>query len=653
MYTSRHSLIFLALLSLFSHVIVAQTDLDSIYAVQVRKAVYLDKTIDTVSQPIVDWSNYPQTVQALCNRYRASGMPIHRSQFRHDYPLIFNQLGDSSFFAEALAYERIGIDFSEGEYVKLFASSFAGFQVLLKLLTPEIDRHNWQECLKILENYEEYFEDSNKERITELRELIEFGLNLELPAKTVIQTNKNTIDYDKYSPVITIDEREFYFCVDVHHQSERVFYMLKEDDRWKGARFQRIKGVGENTVPLYISADRNLLYLFDDGRVKIAERSSTQEDWQVVRDFEGITEEGQGKGGLAISNDQRVLIFSGRRLQRVGISTVENNDLYLSTLNSDGTWTLPINLGPVVNTQYAERSPYLHSDGKTLYFSSNGHVGFGGLDVFMTRRLDDTWLNWSMPQNLGIGVNGSGDDWGFIVSASGERAFLSSKGENSQVLFDVEVSSEHRPQPMKVLDMSVTNGAGNGIYADIEVRHIQSEEVILETETDSITGEFQIVLEKGKKYDITTQNSDYPETSRRLDLTDGKEQVEVFNIELKSFAELAAENISFPIDKLYFETKEAVIDSNSYASLRKIARTIIEKDFSIILEGHTDDVGSEKDNLDLSERRNFAVKSFLIQEGCSPNRIATKPFGESQPIGPNNTEEGRQKNRRVEIRIVQ
>ena len=365
------------------------------------------------------------------------------------------------------------------------------------------------------------------------------------------------------------------------------------------------------------------------------------------------------------SSDGNALIFASVREQDgFGVNNSHNefyhssqryySDLYVSTFENE-KWSTPINLGAQINTIYAERSPFLHPDMKTLYFSSDGHGGIGNLDVFMSTRISDScWDCWSDPINLGKQINSIEDDWGYKISTDGKVAYFSKDSESTsgEDIYSITLPAHLRPDVVAKIEGTLKDLNDNPVAASIRWEDLESNKVIGTAKSDPSSGEYFIVLPMGKNYGYFIEDTAYFPISRNLDLRDKSDAIEVSNeIVAVTFQEMIEKKIPIPMNNLFFEFGKSTILRSSIPELRRVADIIKSKDLSIELSGHTDNVGSASMNQKLSEDRAKSVKEFLIQAGVETERIITKGYGFSIPVDTNETEEGRAKNRRVEIRL--
>jgi outer membrane protein OmpA-like peptidoglycan-associated protein len=329
-------------------------------------------------------------------------------------------------------------------------------------------------------------------------------------------------------------------------------------------------------------------------------------------------------------------------------------DIYVTKKNEGGGWSDPINIGMPVNTNMSERSPFLHPDGKTLYFSSNGHATLGQLDVYKTTRLDDTWQNWSEPVNLGKEINTISDDWGYKVSLNGEKAYFSalnrSIGKGGYDIFYINLPSAARPDSLIIVSGEIKDKrTGKPVRAEVrwEIRQTGGLQGSLETIDEQSS--FKLPLKRGNEYGYYVTADGYLPYSASLTLPENYKKNEMdMVINLVSIpkkqgevSKLTASNIIFDYDS--YEVKEA-----SYTEITNIADLMNSiPDIKLRIEGHTDEEGTKEYNQRLSEKRAKAVKDLLVKFGVADSRLSYLGFGEEKPITTNIN-----KSRRVEFIFI-
>jgi outer membrane protein OmpA-like peptidoglycan-associated protein len=372
-----------------------------------------------------------------------------------------------------------------------------------------------------------------------------------------------------------------------------------------------------------------------------------------------------------------------------------NTDIWVAVRNDKNGFDEPINLGAKINTPFAEKKPFLHPDMKTLYFCSEGHHGFGGYDIFMAKRLNEnSWTEWSEPINLGKIINSPFDD-SFYISPTGELALIvSEKGGNNMGKLDIyqmTVPQRFRPEPVTTISGIVNDDKGKPIQAKIIWKENNEKNTLSsnnfkeniskikggDIETDE-NGNFYFVVPQSKNYIYYAEKDGYfggglninptPNPSpqgggQSPNLTQSKENgIKTSPLGVGGGAGLQISTLDktdknrkpFVMRSLNFDHNSDIIRTDSYFDLYRLAALLLQNpQIKLAIEGHTDNAGTHEFNEDLSQRRAKAVLNFLVKNGVKITNITSKGFGETVPIADNNTEIGKEKNRRVEFKVIE
>jgi outer membrane protein OmpA-like peptidoglycan-associated protein len=318
-----------------------------------------------------------------------------------------------------------------------------------------------------------------------------------------------------------------------------------------------------------------------------------------------------------------------------------------------------INLGNIINTPYTERSPFLHPDGKTLYFSSDGHSGIGKSDVFKSVRLSDSsWTMWSEPVNLGKEVNTAEEDWGYKISTDGNIAYFSTVndiGFGEEDIYYINLPKIAKPvSDVITITGKVIDEEGKPVDANIRWEDIDILKEVGVAKTDPETGEYFIALPVGKHYAYYADVKGYYSTVNYLDLTAAKAFQEMkTDVQIISIESLKKTGRSIRIENIFFDFDRFELKETSYEALNLLFKFMtMNPEIKVEINAYTDNVGSDKYNQQLSEKRAGAVVEYLVQKGINSSRLILHGYGEEFPVADNDTEEGRALNRRVEFRIV-
>jgi outer membrane protein OmpA-like peptidoglycan-associated protein len=372
--------------------------------------------------------------------------------------------------------------------------------------------------------------------------------------------------------------------------------------------------------------------------------SQGEDSWEQPAAFR-ITEDYNfsENADFTLSDNRRVLIYSAQRNEGKG-----DNDLWVSFLQENGNFSRPLNLGQTVNTACAETSPFLAPDMKTLYFASCGFAGYGGMDLYMTKRLDDTWTNWTTPVNLGPLVNSSEDEMYLTMAPNGDIFF--SRGDRNGDMDILRATTPLFKEPaheVRIIGKVYDNENKNPLKGKITY-YDDKNNLVASTPTNE-SGYYQLFLDAEKVYTYKMEIDCYENYSAALDLNIPKDStlalVDLYlePIYLESTQDLA---VFFDLDKAVLRMEES---NQQLDLLYNFLRN--NPGVSIDIGGHTCTIGAENYNLKLSADRAAAVKNEMIRRGIDSFRINTAGFGFSQPRASNDTEAGREQNRRVEFTI--
>lgn len=351
----------------------------------------------------------------------------------------------------------------------------------------------------------------------------------------------------------------------------------------------------------------------------------------------------------SLSSDGKTLYFIRGFKSADGI---RHQDIYVTTLDDEGNWSKAKKLSNIINTPYEEESVFIHPDNQTLYFSSNGHIGMGGLDIFMSKK--DSMGNWTTPVNLSYPINTFNDENSLTVSADGEYAFFASNrdgGFGGLDLYYFKLPDKFKPTPVTYLKGKIYDAkTKKSLEAKLELIDLKTAKLVTSSKSNPGNGEFLLCLPSNKSYALNISKKGYMFYSAHFDLKSNVNSKPIIkNIALEPI-EIGKTII---LKNIFFETAKYDLKPLSIAELNKVVEFLqSNKNIKIQIRGHTDNVGSEKDNQILSENRAKVVYDYLIKHNINPQRLSYKGFGEKIPIASNENEEGRALNRRTEISII-
>lgn len=542
-----------------------------------------------------------------------------------------------------LAWLQLGeLELKEGNHDQ----AISDYEMFLKLDKKNIDRHDAAkhgiECAKFRKK-----ELSNPQ-----------PFNPQNLGSAINTTN------EEYLPALTVDGQTLIFTrrfprkatTTANTSEEEDFYISTlQDGKWTTAiRMPEPVNSNDNEGAQCISQDGRIMFFTACGRPNGGGRCDIYmcvrrgDKWGKPRNLGPIVNSGAWESQPSFSIDGKTLYFVSDRKGGYG-----GMDIWKTTF-VNGKWTTPENLGPNVNTEGNEMSPFIHYDDQTLYFTSDGHIGMGGMDIFATRREKDG--SWAKPQNLGYPINTSGDESNLIVSADARTAIYSSDrqgGYGKQDLYTFQLPVEARPVVTACMKGTITNAkTGEKIAADIKVIELATGNVVANTSSDKTDGQYIVSLPANNNYALHvtadgflfhSQNENWEQTST-ADWQPRQVDIALHPIE-------AGERIA--LRNVFFETGRYQLLDNSRTELDKVVELMKNNpSLRIELGGHTDNVGQPADNMKLSQQRAKAVYEYLVSKGIEASRLTFKGYGDTMPVATNDTDEGRATNRRTELKIL-
>ena len=493
--------------------------------------------------------------------------------------------------------------------------------------------------------------------------------------KVNLGSNVNT-QYAELCPLISPDGKALYYTIRDSPENnggakdDDVYYCeALSDTTWSMRKNigSPVNTRGINTL-ISITPDNNYALLMnrysEEGEVRgkgVSSTSRSKTGWNPpapleIRNFENL----DAYNEYCLSADGTTLLMAVETKKSIG-----QRDIYVSFKNKHGKmaafinagagdmWSEPMNLGPVVNTKGGDFSPFLAADGVTMYFSSNGHKGFGDCDIFVTHRLDDTWKKWSVPQNLGPDINGPGWEAYYVIPASGKYAYMvntdNSIGETDIVRIQLPQSA--KPKPVLLVKGKVLNAkTKEPIEAAIIYRELKTNEEVGSAISNPTTGEYNIVLPYGMNYSFIADKKGFFAVNDNLDATSITEYAEISRDLFLTPIEVGT---TVRLNNIFFDFNKATLKEESFPELDRIVGFLKDnQSIEIQVSGHTDNVGSDDYNLKLSDDRSKSVYDYLISKGIEAARLKFKGYGETKPVATNDTEEGKALNRRVEFVVL-
>lgn len=487
--------------------------------------------------------------------------------------------------------------------------------------------------------------------------------------KRHLGTQINTI-YDEIAPLVSANGKQLYFTSKYHPDNTggsiddaRVSQKDSNGTWGKGEWMSSPINTNELNMVRGIGSGGNALLLanqYKNGKVVdigFSMTHKTEDGWShpenlIIDDYYNL--DPNNLSSSSWSANESILIISVVRND----SKNNSKDLYVSfkKKGKENEWTKPLNLGDDINTAGRELTPFLAPDNKTLYFSSNGHPNLGGQDIFMCKRLDDTWTKWSKPKNLGSSINTKSDDMYFTLSASGEYAYMTTTDnslyEGYLDIVEIKMKAESKPEPVILVSGYVLEkNSLQPIPASITIHQLIDNEEIANIHVDPKSGYYEIVLPKGGEYSFYAENQKYYSIRENLLVEDSLTEFKEIKMNLYLSPIIVGNKIQ--LNNLFFVRSKPIMIPTSKPELDKLVQILkANPKIEISIEGHTDNMGSVRLNQELSENRAKTVYTYLIESGVSKNRLSYKGYGGTKPLVKNINETMRKKNRRVEFLIT-
>lgn len=523
------------------------------------------------------------------------------------------------------------------------------------------DQGKLNESLKYYEQYLSELPDGSRnvsrvnKIITELRD----GINLlQNPHNVTVRKLDNPVNssYSEYSPSFTLDEERLIFTRQLRGQEDlyeaeliNSKYVVNPIEAVNTRKYnegaQSISGNGQKLVFTHCNED------FGYGSCDLYESENINGQWSKPKNMGPVINGKSWDTQPSLSADGTELYYASNRPNGYG-----GSDIWKSTINAQGEWGEPVNLGNKVNTPEEEKSPFIHPDGQTIYFSSEGHKRIGGFDLFLSRKSEQ---GWSTPENIGAPINTVYDDHNLIVSTDGQRAYYARQdsGSTDRNIYEIMLPESVKPLPTTYLKIYVLDESDNQpLMAEIDFDDLETGEGIKTLMTNQ-SGLLLTTLPIGqnlaihvelKGYLFHSENIHYPELRHGQD-----PYIDTIYLQpIEKEATAVEEAPSIILNNIFFDSGSAELKPESQQEISYIYN-LLNNDPTIhaTIIGHTDNVGSDSDNQLLSERRANAIKSALVSKGIATTRISTLGKGESEPIADNATEAGRKINRRTELKI--
>ena len=469
----------------------------------------------------------------------------------------------------------------------------------------------------------------------------------------------NRKEYVQDFPTLTADQSTMFFTAVPKKQIENrtgedIFVSFKQDGEW-GEPMPLSINTQANEGTCSISADGKVLVFtscqgrksFGSCDLYISERIG--KEWTEPINMGENINSSSWDSQPSLSADGRTLYFVSNRGKK------NNHDIFVSYRNENGQWSIAQALPAPINTPKDEFSPFIHANGKTLFFSSEGHIGMGGLDLYSSDLENN---QWTQPKNLGYPINNHLDQVSIFVTADGKKGYYGDRKVKNNIeeaiIMEFEmpeaITVQIKTQYLKgkVLDAKTKKV----LEAEINLINLSNDKIESFIVSDKVTGEYLAVLNEQTEYALEVRKKGYAFKSMRFDFSDKKAD-DLKPIEVDILLDPIEKGTIFVLSNIFFDSGKWELRDKSKAELNELIRFMQDNpQVRGEISGHTDNIGDKKANQELSLKRAKSVYDYLLQGSIDPKRLTYKGYGDTQPAAPNDSEANRQLNRRIEFKIL-
>jgi outer membrane protein OmpA-like peptidoglycan-associated protein/Tol biopolymer transport system component len=518
-----------------------------------------------------------------------------------------------------------------------------------------LERHDFEEAKRLLTIS---LANTNKnsmvyQQIQKQLKTCEFGIQaVANPLNIKPELLSSTINFKakQYFPVLTADNNTLLFTARDDAGDENIYLTDFEKEKWttpKSISDQINTPFNEGTCT--ISADGKIMVFTScEGRDSFGScdlyiSKKIGENWSKPENLGNKVNSRYWDSQPSLSSDGSKLYFSSERPLGYG-----KKDIWMSELDQNGNWKPAVNLGPNINTSQEDVSPFIHANGYSLFFSSNGREGMGKFDIYLSTLKNDQAQE---AINLGYPINTVDDELSLFITADGKTAYYSLDNNQKVNLYKFDIPEELNSKIEKTYFLKgfvLDKKTQKAVYASIELLDIKTGQKISKFLSDPITGDYLAILPGHGQYVLYIESPDYLFKSLNFDFSKEYES-KVLDIELQKIEKESAEILN----NIFFDSGMATLRSESHIELEKLKKLLTQNSkLRLEISGHTDDIGNDLTNLDLSKKRAQSVVDYLIEKGIDKTRMEVKGWGETKPIAKNDSEENRQLNRRIEIKFL-
>ncbi len=600
--------------------------------------------------------------------YLQSEELMHRKQFPEAIQLLEKAVARDPQFTEA--YSRIGYCFI---YMHADSSAKKYFEKVIELNPNSTTYAGVYE--KLGDIYMDDMEYAEAKKF--FQGFLDFGPRAEAIRKTqkkiatcdfAIEAMKHPLDFKpklmplplnnfsmQYFPSITADKKTLYYTVK-DNGDENLYVSNFNNDAWElPVPISDKINTLENEGTASISADGKVLVFTSCnkkdgfGSCDLYVSNKVGDEWSKPTNMGNVVNSPAWESQPTLTGDGKTLYFaSGRKGSR------GQYDLWTSSMDDEGKWSEPVNLGPKINTNEMEVSPSIDPSGNVLYFASNGHIGMGGVDLFVTIKND---TGWTVPKNVGYPLNTSDNEEALIITADQTKGYFSggkydAKGNYLNVLFEFDLPKELKTVFVSKFAKGIVydNVTKAKIQAHVELFDLKTGKRVVSTNSDAINGDYTATLTQGSEYALYASKKGYLFKSMFFDY----KTPESFNTQsLDIYLDPIKAGATITLANIFFERAKFNLEDKSKTELSKMLVLLKENPtMKVEISGHTDDIGKDLDNNTLSTNRAKAVYDYLIANGITATQLVYKGYGKLKPKVPNTNDVNRAKNRRIEFKVL-
>lgn len=461
---------------------------------------------------------------------------------------------------------------------------------------------------------------------------------------------------NQYFPVLTADEEQIVYTRRLGHSDEMdedIVVSVKDGNgRWTAPKSISPKvNTRNNEGTCTISADGRLMIFTVcvgmRGGCDLFETRKVGDEWTVPKNLGQLVNSPSWESQPSLSADGRELYFVSTRRGGLGKA-----DIYVSYRDDSGVWSRAENLGAVINTPSDEASPFIHANSRTLFFATDGRPGFGMRDIYYSERGDSTW---SAPVNLGYPLNNHEDQFAIFITPDGNKGYYTHQdivSNDASRIYEFKVPEELKIRyKSKIVKGVVRDGSTKApLQARVELYDLALNKNISVTSSDSVQGNYMMVLTQGSEYALYVNASGYLFKSLHFNVEDEFDPAPLLiDVDLDK----AGAGAIVVLNNIFFEHDKYDLQPRSKTELEKMVRFLRDNPaIHVEISGHTDDTGSATYNQSLSQKRAQSVVDYLVGQQIASQRLRQVGYGSKKPVMPNDSEEHRQANRRIEFRIL-